>query len=70
MRPLDFFRRAVEPVERHRRPPSDVMALTAANDERCGPYAPCPCGQRPELHGERAQASHQDDRGGLAPMTN
>jgi len=26
------------------RPPSDVMALTAANDRRRGPYAPCPCG--------------------------
>ncbi len=27
-----------------RRPPSDVMALTAAEDRRRGPYQPCPCG--------------------------
>ena len=26
------------------RPPSDVMALVAAEDERGGPYQPCPCG--------------------------
>jgi uncharacterized protein len=26
------------------RPPSDLMALTAAEDERRGLYAPCPCG--------------------------
>ena len=26
------------------RAPADIMALTAAADERRGPYAPCPCG--------------------------
>ncbi|WP_084534299.1 anaerobic sulfatase maturase [Paraburkholderia dilworthii] len=26
------------------RPPSDVMAITAADDKRRGPYASCPCG--------------------------
>lgn len=26
------------------RPPSDVMALVAAEDKRRGPYVPCPCG--------------------------
>ncbi len=26
------------------RPPSEVMALTAADDARRGPYKPCPCG--------------------------
>jgi uncharacterized protein len=26
------------------RPPSDVMAITATDDKRRGPYAPCPCG--------------------------
>ena len=26
------------------RPPSDVMAMTAIEDKRRGPYAPCPCG--------------------------
>ncbi|BAO91031.1 anaerobic sulfatase maturase [Caballeronia cordobensis] len=26
------------------RPPSDVMAMTAIEDKRLGPYAPCPCG--------------------------
>jgi serine-type anaerobic sulfatase-maturating enzyme len=55
------------------RPPSDVMALTAADDTRRGPYAPCPCSSGRKFrfcHGERSRASHQDDRGGLAPMTN
>ena len=27
-----------------RRPPAEVMAWTAAEDERRGPYQPCPCG--------------------------
>jgi uncharacterized protein len=29
---------------REGRPPSDVMAMTAIEDKRRGPYAPCPCG--------------------------
>jgi uncharacterized protein len=55
------------------RPPSDVMTLTAADDGHRGPYAPCPCGGGGKFrfcHGERWRASHQDDRGGLAPITN
>ena len=37
-------------------PPSDVMALTAAEDEKRGPYAPCPCGSGRKFrfcHGDR-----------------
>jgi uncharacterized protein len=29
---------------RGNRAPAAVMALTAADDKRRGPYAPCPCG--------------------------
>jgi serine-type anaerobic sulfatase-maturating enzyme len=39
------------------RPPSDVMALIAAEDERGGPYKLCPCGSGRKLrfcHGNRA----------------
>jgi len=42
------------------RPPSDVMALTAAEDVRGGPYQPCPCGSDRKFrfcHGERAPSS-------------
>jgi len=37
--------------------PSDVMALIAAEDEKRGPYAPCPCGSGRKFrfcHGDRA----------------
>jgi uncharacterized protein len=39
------------------RPPSDVMAITASEDKRRGPYAPCPCGSGQKFrfcHGGRA----------------
>jgi len=39
------------------RPPSDVMALTAAEDARRGPYVPCACGSGQKFrfcHGNRA----------------
>ena len=42
------------------RPPSEVMALTAAEDVRGGPYQPCPCGSGRKFrfcHGERAPSS-------------
>ncbi len=45
-----FFTRSRPAMEtmaklfRSGRPPSDVMALTASEDKRRGPYAPCPCG--------------------------
>ena len=41
-------------------PPSDVMALTAAEDARRGPYEPCPCGSGQKFrfcHGDRAHRS-------------
>lgn len=41
------------------RPPSDVMALVAAEDARRGPYQPCPCGSGKKFrfcHGGRAAA--------------
>jgi uncharacterized protein len=41
-------------------PPSDVMALTKAEDEKRGPYSPCPCGSGRNFrfcHGERARQS-------------
>jgi uncharacterized protein len=40
--------------------PSDVMALTAAEDARRGPYEPCPCGSGKKFrfcHGDRAPQS-------------
>jgi uncharacterized protein len=39
------------------RPPSDVMAITAIEDKRRGPYAPCPCGSGRKFkfcHGDNA----------------
>jgi hypothetical protein len=36
--------RTMEQLLQQRRPPSDVMALTAAEDDQRGPYQPCPCG--------------------------
>jgi len=41
-------------------PPSDVMALTKTEDEKRGPYAPCPCGSGRNFrfcHGDRARQS-------------
>jgi uncharacterized protein len=42
-------------------PPSDVMALTAADDEKRGPYARCPCGSGRKFrfcHGDRTPQHH------------
>jgi uncharacterized protein len=42
------------------RPPSDVMALTSAEDTRGGPYQSCPCGSGKKFrfcHGDRAPQS-------------
>jgi sulfatase maturation enzyme AslB (radical SAM superfamily) len=69
---LEFFRRAVElffthtrPAMQHmarllqqRRPPSDVMAIVAEEDERQGAYRPCPCGGGEKFrfcHGDRGR---------------
>jgi uncharacterized protein len=43
-----------------RRPPSDVMALIAAEDDQRGPYQPCPCGSSQKFrfcHGNKAPHS-------------
>jgi len=51
------------------RPPSDLMALTAAEDARGGPYAPCPClsGKKFRFcHGDRAP---QSPFSGIIPVT-
>ena len=51
------------------RPPSEVMALTAAEDARGGPYAPCPClsGKKFRFcHGDRAP---QSPFSGINPAT-
>jgi uncharacterized protein len=42
------------------RAPSDVMAMTAAEDKRRGPYRPCPCGSGRKFrfcHGDKAPPS-------------
>jgi len=36
--------RTMAQLLQQRRPPSEVMALTAAEDHQRGPYQPCPCG--------------------------
>lgn len=55
-----------------RRPPSDVMALIAAQDAKRGPYAPCDCGGGQKFrfcHGNRAPNS-PFSRLGVAPPQN
>jgi uncharacterized protein len=50
----------------HGLPPSDIVALTAAEDEKRGTYAPCPCGNGKKFHfchGDRASK-----KGRLIPM--
>jgi uncharacterized protein len=45
---------------REGRPPADVTMWVAAQDERQGPYRPCPCGSGSKFrfcHGDRAPAS-------------
>ena len=51
------------------RPPSDVMQLTAVEDEKRGPYALCPCGSGQKFrfcHGNRAP---QSPFSGVIPAT-
>ena len=64
---LELFFKHTRPAMRtmvqllqQRRPPSDVMALTAAEDYRRGPYQPCPCGSGQKFrfcHGNKAPRS-------------
>ena len=53
----------------HGLPPSDLMALTAEEDEKRGPYQPCPCGSGKKFrfcHGDRAP---QSPFSGISPAT-
>jgi uncharacterized protein len=64
---LELFFKHTRPAMRtmaqllqQRRPPSDVMALTAAEDAERGPYEPCPCGSGQKFrfcHGNNAPNS-------------
>ena len=64
---LEFFFKHTRPTMRtmaqllqRRRPPSDVMALLAAEDARRDPYRPCPCGGGKKFrfcHGDKAPSS-------------
>jgi uncharacterized protein len=52
--------RTMAQLLQQRRPPSDVMALTAAQDDQRGPYQPCPCGSGRKFrfcHGDNAPDS-------------
>ena len=43
------------------RPPADVMALTASEDAKRGPYRPCPCGSGRKFqfcHGDKTPPAH------------
>src|SRR5713226_2690690 len=73
---LELFFKHTRPAMRtmaqllqQRRPPSDVMALTAAEDDERGPYQPCPCGSGKKFrfcHGNNAPTSPFS---GVTPMT-
>jgi uncharacterized protein len=64
---LELFFKHTRPAMRtmaqllqQRRPPSDVMALTAAEDDQREPYQPCPCGTGRKFrfcHGNNAPRS-------------
>jgi len=54
---LELFFKHTRPAMRtmaqllqHGRPPSEVMALTRAEDKRRGRKQPCPCGSGSEFH--------------------
>jgi uncharacterized protein len=58
-----FFTRSRPAMEkmaklfREGHPPSDIMAITASEDKRRGPYAPCPCGSGRKFrfcHGDKS----------------
>jgi hypothetical protein len=52
--------RTMAQLLQQRRPPSDVMALTAAEDDERGPYGLCPCGNGKKFrfcHGNNAPIS-------------
>lgn len=61
---LELFFKHTQPAMRQmahlfqqRRPPADVMAIVAAEDERRGVYQPCPCGSGAKFrfcHGSRS----------------
>ena len=49
--------RAMARLIQHRRYPAELMAVIAAEDQKRGPYQPCPCGSEEKFrfcHGDRA----------------
>jgi uncharacterized protein len=73
---LELFFKHTRPAMRtmaqllqQRRPPSDVMSLTAAEDDQRGPYEPCACGGGMKFrfcHGDKAPISPFS---GVSPTT-
>jgi uncharacterized protein len=49
------------------RPPSEVMALTAAEDAKRGPYAPCPCGSGQKFRFCHGNCSPPSPFSGVSP---
>jgi uncharacterized protein len=49
-------------------PPSDVMALTIAEDTRKGPYQPCPCGSGQKFRFCHGQNSPRSQFSGVRPI--
>jgi len=49
------------------RPPSEVMAITAADDAKRGPYAPCPCGSGQKFRFCHGNSKPQTLFGGINP---
>jgi uncharacterized protein len=61
--------RAMAQLLQRNRAPSDVMAMTAAEDKRLGPYRPCPCGSGRKFrfcHGDKAPPSSVGTGGAAA----
>ena len=51
------------------RPPSDVMALTAAEDAQRGRYQPCPCGSGRKFRSCHGNSAPHTPFSGLDPAT-
>jgi uncharacterized protein len=50
-------------------PPSEVMALTAAEDTKRGPYVPCPCGSSLKFRFCHGNREPQSPFSGISPAT-
>jgi len=51
------------------RPPSDVVAMTTAEDAKRGPYAPCPCGSGQKFRFCHGNRSPRSPFSGVSPAT-